>query len=232
MLRVIMVDDEPLARQRLRQLLAADPGVEIAGEAVSAESALELVRSEMPDAAFVDIRMPGMSGLALADACRGSTKIVFVTAYAAHAVEAFEVEAVDFLLKPVRPARLAESLRRLRGSGAAADLTDRLCLHSGQKTHVVPVDAVRLLEADGDFTRIHIAGAPTLFICHPLGFYEGQLPTPPFARLDRSMIVHTGCVTQVSGSESEGRIRLEGLEGEFVIGRTARRRLARILGGS
>ncbi|MDX2081559.1 MAG: response regulator transcription factor [Terrimicrobiaceae bacterium] len=229
MLRVILVDDEPLARQRLRQLLAAESDVEIVGEAGTAVAALELIREEKPDAAFVDVRMPGMSGLQLAEACRRSTKVIFVTAYAAHAVEAFEVDAVDFLLKPVRAARLAESLRRIRGISSTPSITDRLCLHTGQKTHVVPVDAIRLLEADGDFTRIHIAGAPSLFICHPLGYYEALLPNPPFVRLDRSIILHSGCVAEVHGNEGDTRVRLEGLDVEIEIGRTARRRLARIL---
>lgn len=114
-LRVLIVDDEPPARAKLRRLLSSQPGIDLlAEEAGDAEQALQLVHSHRPDALFLDIQMPGQSGLELALALPEDTLCVFCTAFDQHAVRAFDLHAVDYLLKPFTPERLAESVQRLQ----------------------------------------------------------------------------------------------------------------------
>lgn len=237
MLRVIVVDDEPLARRGLRQLLAMHPQVTVVGEAADADAARELIAEERPDAVFLDIRMPGADGFSLVGAGGFSPKVVFVTAYSEHAARAFEVEAVDYLLKPVRPERLASAIHRLeeacKGNEASASYhaTDRLCLRTPQRTLVVPLRSVAALVADGDFTRFLLRGEKALLICHSLGSYERVLPSPPFLRLDRSIIVNLELVVRTERrSRDEARLELDGLDEPLVIGRTAQARLREALG--
>src|SRR5690606_18450790 len=140
MLRVILVDDERLARLGLRHLLAAHPEVEIVGEAARVSAAQELVREAKPDAVFLDIQMPGRNGFELLGGEAPAPKVIFFTAHAEHAVRAFDVHAVDYLLKPVSPARLADAVARLTAVvQQQEDHTryrpgDRLCLRTPQRT--------------------------------------------------------------------------------------------------
>lgn len=238
MLRVILVDDEPLARRGLRQLLAAHGEIEIVAEAAGVAAARQLIAKEKPDAVFLDIRMPGADGFSLFGSAGVVPKVVFVTAYSEHAARAFDVEAVDYLLKPVRPARLAAAIRRLErackggdSAGAAYQASDRLCLRTPQRTVVVPLRSVAALVADGDFTKFFIRGEKPLLICHPLGSYEKVLPRPPFRRLDRSLVVNLELVLSAERrSRDEARLVIEGVEEALVIGRTAQARLREAIG--
>ena len=111
MLRVAVIDDERLARQAIRQLLAAHPSLQLVGEADSKDSALALIRQEKPDGVFVDIRLPGGTGFELIQSLDAPPKVVMVTAHAEHTLQAFDIEAIDYLLKPVRPSRLCSACR-------------------------------------------------------------------------------------------------------------------------
>jgi len=230
MLRVVLVDDEALARQRLRSLLLQESNVEIVGEAASVNQALEVIAANKPDALFLDIRMPGADGFALIDRLPDPPKVVFVTAYPNHAVEAFAVEAVDYLLKPVRPEHLARAVRRLgdpsKPEQAIWNDQDRFCFRMPERTVVARYDAILALKAEGDFTRIYLRGEPTLFICHAIGYYEERLPAPPFLRANRSLIMHTGHIKKMEAAGQEGAtLWMEGLDTGFELGRTARRRV-------
>lgn len=232
MLRVVLVDDERLARQGMRQLLAAHPEVNVVGEASRVPAAVEVIREEKPDAVFLDIQMPGATGFDLLNDLEDAPKIVFVTAHFEHAVRAFEVQAVDYLLKPVRPDRLAEALKRLEAVCGAHDESvqyqrnDRMCLRTPQRTVITAMDDIIALEADGDFTRFHLADQSTLLICSTLGSYEENLPSPPFLRISRSLILNFERLAGVEQvSRDEARLTLRGLNRTFVVGRRALTRL-------
>ncbi len=121
MIKVLLVDDEPSANKRMQRLLAVDPDIEVVGVAGSVAEARTRLAEQSPDAVFLDVEMPGGSAFGLLPDLAATTHVVFVTAHERHAVEAFAVNAVDYLLKPVDPERLAEAVRRLRGLvGAAA----------------------------------------------------------------------------------------------------------------
>ncbi len=238
MLRVMLVDDEPLARQALRQSLAEMGDIELVAEAASTEEARVAYARTQPHAVFLDIQMPREDGFAFLGKWERTPKIVFVTAHSEHALRAFEVEAVDYLLKPVRPRRLAQAITRLREVCGLSPVeeprygaSDRICLRTPGRTLVATLDKVVALQADGDFTRFFVAGESPLMICQKLGAYEQQLPAPPFLRLGRSLILNIEAVERAQRlSRDEEHVWLRGVELPFVLGRKASGKLMRALG--
>ena len=235
MLRVAVIDDERLARQGIRHLLAAHPRLQVIGEADSKESALALIQQEKPDGIFLDVHMPGGTGFDLLRALDAPPKAVMVTAHAEHAIQAFDIEAVDYLLKPVKPARFAQAVQRLQAACALAPLPDtepafssqdHICLRTPQRTITVPVRDLLVLQAEGDFTRIYLKNSPPLMICVPLGRYKKLLPSPPFARLDRSLIINLQAPLQLDRkSRDEAFLIIDKTNQEIPLGRTAQQRL-------
>jgi two-component system LytT family response regulator len=232
MLRVMLIDDEALARQGLRAELQQLPEVEVCGEAESIEEAVEIIPLVRPQALFLDIRMPHGDGFALLPRLPAPLPVVFVTAHSEFAAQAFEVQAVDYLLKPVRPARLAEAVARLQsalGQGSeepAYGEEDRICLRTPERTLVTRADDIILLQAEGDFTRVTVEQEHPLLICQTLGVFERTLPSPPLVRLDRSLMINIERVETIEVSPTRGaRVTLRGLELPVELGRTALRRL-------
>jgi two-component system LytT family response regulator len=232
--RVLIVDDEHLARQAMRRLLAAHPEVEIVGEAETLAEAMEAIGRTEPQLVFLDIELGGGGdGFDLLAALERPPIVVFVTAYGEHAVEAFAVNAVDYLLKPVEPERLAESLARVErhlvralspaGSGVIALRTPK------QTVIAAPAD-IAALRADGDFTHVFVADQPAVMIWRTLGHFESLLPSPPFLRLGRSLIINRDRLRKVeTPSRAGARLTLDGVSEPFSLGRTAAARLREIL---
>lgn len=226
MLRVMIVDDEPLARQGLRQMLEGLGGVEVCGEVGSLRQAEVAIPALKPDGLFLDIEMPGGGGFDLLNSLETPPPVVFFTAHSEFAVRAFDVHAVDYLLKPVRRERLQNALERLRESAVPYGGDDRICLRTPGRTLVAPLEKIVLLKAEGDFTRVCVEGEPAILICQPLGSYEAILPKPPFLRIDRSLILNTARVESIeSRPGGTGDIRLKGIESPVSLGRVALRRL-------
>lgn len=233
MLRVILVDDEPLARRGLRDLLTARPEVEVVGEADCVEDARSMIRQIKPDALFLDVRMPEADGFELLSSLKECPPVIFVTAYSEYAARAFDVQAVDYLLKPVRPKRLTQAIRRLQAAldGSESEQTpyeksDRICLRTPEKTLVAPLGDIIALQADKDFTRVTVADAAPLMICQSLGVYERNLPNPPFLRVDRSTMLNLTRIHSLEISPSRGaRVFLNGSTISIPLGRAALRRL-------
>ncbi len=163
-MRILIVDDEPLARARLRGLLSDLPGVELAGEAGDGEAALRACERHRPDLVMLDIRMPGMDGMEVARrlaALPAPPLVVFCTAYDGHALSAFETAAIDYLVKPVRAERLAETLRRARArlgeAPAAASARTQLRARLGGEIRLIPVADIRYLLAEEKYVVVHHA---------------------------------------------------------------------------
>lgn len=229
MLRVMIIDDEPLARQGLRQMLEALGGVEVCGEAESLQQTVDAIPALRPDGLFLDIEMPGGGGFELLSRLENPPPVVFFTAHSEFAARAFDVQAVDYLLKPVRRERLRIALERLREAAAPYGEGDRICLRTPGRTLVAPLEKIILLEAEGDFTRVTVDGESPILICQTLGTYESTLPAPPFLRLDRSLIVNTSRVESMeSASGGSGRVGLAGIGSPLPVGRVAMRRLRAI----
>lgn len=212
-MKVLVVDDEAPARRKLTRMLEAIPGVEIAGEAEDGEAALEQVAALEPDALFLDIRMPKLDGLSLAARWAELPPIVFVTAYDEHALEAFEVNAVDYLLKPVRPERLEAAIERLRrrtpGKVPAAAL-DTISPARGTRVVTSARGTLRFFEAR-DIVRFWSSDKYTLFQTggeehlteEPLDSLEARLTPHGFLRVHRAELIQ---LAQVKSLEVEDGI--------------------------
>lgn len=236
MLRVILIDDELLARQGLRDLLGDIGGVEVIGEAASVTEAMPLIGSLKPDALFLDVMMPGKDGFSLLAAMNEAPPVVFVTAHAEYAARAFDFEAVDYVLKPVRPVRLGAAVQRLLSAtgqtqgGPAYGQNDRICLRTPERTLVTPLGDLLSLEAEGDFTRATVVDENPLLICRSLGHFEKELPSPPFQRLDRSLLLNLERVHSLEITPARGaRVFLHGKTSSIELGRSALRRLREAL---
>lgn len=239
MLRVVIVDDEHLARQAMRRLLGAHADVEIVGEAEGVGDATSVIERTKPQLVFLDIELGGADGFDLIAALDRPPIVVFVTAYAEYAVEAFAVNAVDYLLKPVDPARLAESLMRVgrvlaRGeTSASLPSADRgtIALRTPKRTVLARPSEIVALRADGDFTHVLVAGQPALMMWRTLGHFESLLPSPPFLRLGRSLIVNRDRLRSVeTPSRETARLMLHGTDEVLTLGRAAAARLREALG--
>jgi two-component system LytT family response regulator len=207
-MRALVVDDEPRARQRLARLLAAMPGVEVVGEAPHGVAALEAIPRVQPDAVFLDVQMPGLSGFEVLDALPEVRRplVVFVTAHDEYALRAFDVSAVDFLVKPVMPDRLARALARLRDRDAQQRVTDlvahlrqsrpleRIVGKQRHEFHVIPVEAVEAFVVEQDLV-FAITSSGRFLVEKTLRELEAALDAHRFARVHRSAIVNLTMLT-------------------------------------
>ncbi|TAJ37362.1 MAG: response regulator transcription factor [Reyranella sp.] len=217
----------------MRRLLAAHPTVEIVGEADSTQQAISAIERTQPQLVFLDIELGGSDGFDLLAALERPPIVVFVTAYAEHAVEAFAVDAVDYLLKPVAPERLAESLARVeRQLAQAAPTTGSgiIELKTPKRTVLAQAAEIVALRADGDFTRVHVADQPEVMIWRTLAHFESLLPSPPFLRLGRSLIINRDRLRNIeTQSRASARITLQGMAEPLILGRAAAARLREAL---
>ena len=193
----LIIDDERPARVELRRLLAAHPEIEVLAEAENATVALAHIHTLRPELIFLDIQMPGHTGFDLLHQLSAHVpQVIFTTAYDVHAVRAFEVNAVDYLLKPIDPARLASSLRRLKTSESETPepstplaASDRVLLRSSDRSWFVPVASIRLLESVGNYTRVVFDDQQPL-IHRTLNALEARLPASHFFRANRGQIIN------------------------------------------
>ncbi|MBY0324699.1 MAG: LytTR family DNA-binding domain-containing protein [Reyranella sp.] len=241
--RVLIVDDEHLARQAMRRLLANHPEVEIVGEAHGVSDALREIERTQPQLVFLDIELGGADGFDLLASLEAPPVVVFVTAYAEYAVEAFAVNAVDYLLKPVDPERLAESLKRAgrelaraeaqvgAPSGGGSSGGGVIAFKTPKRTVLAKPAEIVALRADGDFTHVFVADQTALMIWRTLSHFESLLPSPPFLRLGRSLIVNRDRLRTIeTPSRETARLMLHGMDEPLTLGRAAAARLREALG--
>jgi two-component system LytT family response regulator len=218
MIRVFVADDQPMARERLVSLLAAEPGVELAGTAASGPEAVEGIRQSAPDLVFLDMQMPGMDGFKVIEAIgvEQMPPTVFVTAYDEYAVRAFEVQAIDYLLKPFGRHRFQSALSRARrhleherqremagrlaellGTGkSTATTSQRLLVKSGGRVSFVDVDQIDWVEAEGNYVRIH-AGDQVHVLRETMNNLLDRIGPQQFFRVHRSRIVNISRVKEL-----------------------------------
>ena len=214
-LRVIIVDDERLARMRLRRMLEKDPDVEIVAECADGATAVNAVREEGPDLILLDIQMPDMDGFGVLEELgpERTPEVVFVTAYDEHAIRAFEEHALDYLMKPVSAERFAKMLSRVRERRAHAHRGQesliemlsqrkseargtRLVVRSGERTTFVAPEEIDWVEAAGNYAILHI-GKRTHILRETMSALESQLPDDMFCRVNRSAILNLRRVNEL-----------------------------------
>jgi two-component system LytT family response regulator len=210
-IRALIVDDEPLARARVRRLLSAEPDVEIVGECVDGRGAMAALASRPVDLMVLDIEMPEVDGFAVTAAAAGPA-IIFVTAHEQYARRAFDADAVDYLLKPVEPERIAESLARVRrrmeraaGEGAAM----RIPARTGNRIRFVAAGDIEWIEAQGNYAALHAAGRAEL-VRETMASLERRLDPGRFARIHRGLIVRIDRICELAPhATGEYTVRLE-----------------------
>lgn len=204
-MRILIADDEPIARQVLRELLTQQPGTQVVGEAVNGSEALTQVRQSKPDLILLDLQMPELDGFAVARDLQGGTLplIIFVTAYREHALEAFETGAVDYLLKPVRRERLAAALEKARTHLAGLrkttplTTTPRIAGKRRQQRRLFKPEEIIAFQAEREIVYL-ISDDGRYYAEHSLKQLEAILPQPPFRRVHRSAIINADHIRTVS----------------------------------
>lgn len=220
-IRALIVDDEPLARQRICLLLGEEPDVEVVGESEDGFAAVDQIQATKPDLLFLDVQMPEMDGF---EALRRVPKallpvVVFTTAYDQHALRAFEVNAVDYLLKPFKPTRFKEAVQRARdlivnrqagvaargllallgqapASVGARDQLTRLAVKVPGKVTFVELDQIQAIEAAGKYAVVHV-GKENHALRETMSSLEAHLPPERFLRISRSVIVNIGQIQEL-----------------------------------
>jgi two-component system LytT family response regulator len=207
--RALLIDDEPLARLELRRLLGAHPAVTVVGEAGTVNDARALLGRPGFDLVFLDIQLRGGTGFDLLDSVPAGTQVVFVTAYDRFALRAFEVNALDYLLKPVSAARLAASLRRLGESrtlavapaaapaGQRLTAEDRVFVKTDGTTRFLPVASICAVRSAENYTELLLAGGQTLLVLRTLKSWEETLPEAQFVRIHRQALVNLAQVRKI-----------------------------------
>lgn len=213
-LRVLAVDDERPSLDELSYLLEQSALVEEVEVARSATEALRLLQREAFDAALVDIRLPGLDGLELARVLGRFARppaIVFVTAYDAHAVEAFEVGAAGYLLKPVDGDRLDHVLRRVAALGAEDDgVSGVVAVESGSRTLILSLDDIVWIESSGDYVRLHLRAGASHLLRAPMAALEQGWAAQGFVRIHRSYLVSLRAVSELRTDQGHASVVLDG----------------------
>jgi two-component system LytT family response regulator len=220
-LRVLVVDDEALARQVLCEYLGGIPGVEVLGECANGFDAVKAIAERSPDLVFLDVQMPKLDGFEVLELAGRTTPVVFVTAHDEFAVRAFEVHAVDYLLKPISPERVGEAIERararlgrpaepvpvaaLRSEARAAAPLERILVRDGTRVHVIDLDDLDFVQAQDDYVCFHAAGKEYLKE-QPLAEVEELLDDARFVRIHRSFILNIQRIARVEPLTRDSRI--------------------------
>jgi two-component system LytT family response regulator len=217
-LRMIIIDDEPLARQVIREFLQTFPQIEIIAECENGRQAVAAINQHQPDLVFLDVQMPGLNGFQVLEKLERLPQIIFSTAYDEYAIRAFEINAVDYLLKPFDRQRFAVAVERaverragvvvdaerllglLQQAQPAGSFFDRLLVRSGDRIIPVRLAEIEWIEAADDYTMLHAGNAKHLCALG-LGELEKRLPPQQFMRVHRSAIVN---VSRIRHLEKDG----------------------------
>ena len=222
-LRVLIVDDEALARRGLRRDLAALPGIDVVGESADGFEAVKAAAELKPDLVLLDIRMPRLDGFEVLSLLDPGIAVIFVTAHDDRAVQAFDANAVDYVMKPVDPDRLARAIERARerlvrrepmpvaAIGAAArppgEPLGRILVRDGARVHVIPVDDVDCIEAQDDYIAVHAAGK-THLKQQTIGELEAGLDPRRFVRIHRSWILNVDRLDRIELYAKDSRVAI------------------------
>ena len=226
--KTILVEDERLAREELKSLLKDYLEIDIIGEAKNGEEGIALIKEQKPDLVFLDINMPGMNGFEMLKHLEEIPRVIFVTAYDEYALKAFEVNALDYILKPVDPERLREAIQKLsseddfvsaQSAGIARKdrfltVNDRVFIKDGEKCWFVELSKVRMLESDGNYVKVYFDNFRPL-ILRSLNSFEERLDPEHFFRANRKFIINLQWVSSIE-NWFNGGLQVELREGEKV----------------
>lgn len=224
--KAIIVDDERLARRELRSLLADFEEISVSGEAENLSEAVSLIENEKPNIVFLDIQLSGENGFDLLEKIEKNFKLIFVTAFDEFAIRAFEINALDYLLKPVNPERLAKAIERifdekeLSSEFRPLEYDDRLFVDSGEKSCFLLISDISHICASGDYTEIFSTTSHKFLLEKPLREWEMRLPEKHFTRIHRSTIINLNRIEKIETWFNRTlQIRLRGFSQDFAVSR-------------
>jgi len=237
-IRIVIADDEPLARENMKDLLQRYPEVVIVGEAGTVDEARKVLRKTRPDAVFLDIQMPGGTGFDVLAGLDQPFQVVFVTAYDEYAVRAFQVNAVDYLLKPIDRDLLARAVAKLTDGNSLVfrgqlhegpdalpfRLDDDVLVNEKGRYFFVPLRTVYAIRAYRNYTEALVSQNQTYLFRQNLKSWHARLPAPPFLRLDRSLIINTDQVIGWQSRERGLEVLFQGGAASLALGRAASER--------
>lgn len=223
----VIVDDERLARNKLRSLLAKHFEIQIIGEADSVRNALDAIERLRPDVVFLDIQMPGESGFDLLYKASSPFKVIFVTAFDEYAIRAFDVNALDYLLKPVNPDRLARAIERLSSPQSESEKPERsleyddhLFLAIEERSVFLKISSIECISAAGPYSEILTWDKKKALVLKSLKEWETRLPEKHFTRIHRSTIINIEYVERIEkGFNYSYDVYLRGIKEPFVMSR-------------
>jgi len=240
-LRTLIVDDEQPARQLLAELLADEPAVDVIGECLNGYEAVQAIQDGAPDLVLLDVQMPKLDGFEVLELVDSLPAVIFVTAYDEYAVRAFEVHAVDYLLKPVDAERLHAAIERVAarqgGTPPARELAaeargggylERILIRDGERIHVVPVDRIDLIEARDDGVVLRV-GEARLRKNAPLGELEAELDPRRFLRVHRSFVLNLDRLARLELYAKDSRIAILKDGSKIPVSRAGYSRLREML---
>jgi two-component system LytT family response regulator len=245
-LRIAVVDDEPLARQVLCEFLTAEPNVEVVAQCANGFEAVKAVSELTPDLLLLDVQMPKLDGFEVLDLVGRDVAVVFTTAYDQYALRAFDVHAVDYLLKPISAERLSEALARVRerlGRGDRAASTGaiaaaagkpreghahRVLVRDGPRVHVIPVDTIDYVQAQDDYVCFRSEGKDYLKE-QTLAETEASLDPARFVRIHRSYLLNLSRLARVDQDERENRVAVLTDGRRLPVSRAGYQRLSSLL---
>ncbi|MGN6215203.1 LytR/AlgR family response regulator transcription factor [Parafilimonas sp.] len=208
-LKAIIVDDERLARAELKKLLQAYPDIDVVDEAANADEGVEKIESQNPDIIFLDIQMPGKTGFDMLSDLEKAPHVIFTTAYDEYALKAFEVNALDYLLKPIEPKRLADAVHKLNdeiskerigisGNNNRGPLTeiDQVFVKDGERCWFVKLNEIRLFESVGNYAKVFFGNNKPL-ILKSLNSLEERLDDRVFFRANRKHIINLRWIEKI-----------------------------------
>lgn len=218
-MKALIIDDERLARKELMKLLEEHPAIEVAGEAANADEAEKMIEELNPDLLFLDIQMPGRTGFQLLESLETVPMVVFTTAYDEFAIKAFEVNALDYLLKPIQPERLAEAVRKIQDKERMREgrmregklgLNDQVFVKDGERCWFVSLSNIRMFESDGNYIKVFFDTNRPM-IHKSLNALDEKLDERSFFRASRKHIVNLSWVEGIEPWFNGGlMVRLKG----------------------
>ncbi len=234
--KTLIVDDEWLVRAELKTMLAEHPEIAVVGEAANVAQAIPLIENNRPEVIFLDIQMPGASGFDLLDQADIAAKIIFITAYDKYALRAFEVNALDYLLKPISKERLAKAIKRLGTNEPAArespkvDYDDVIYVIVNGALKFIKLALLKCITAEGNYSFIFYADKPRALVSKTLQEWEELLPEKYFVRIHRSTIVNFAHVEKVKKRQNYSQeVFVKGIEKPFTMSRRYAAKLKHLL---
>lgn len=237
--KALIVDDEQLARKAIISLISEYPNIELVGEADGVMEAARMIEVHDPDLLFLDIQMPGKSGFDLLDKVNFQGKVIFITAYDEYALRAFEINALDYLMKPISPERFKMAIERIYEQDEKKVISldhnlkynDRLFLLLGKEMVFLKISSIVYIQAEGDYTKIVTSEGKKGLILKSMKEWENRLPDSHFCRIHRSYIINLDFVEEVEKEYNyDFSIKLKDCEKSLVMSRRYARSLKEKMG--